>query len=215
MSNIGWEIENQYDILSQMISDIAERYHDEALALEKKVNEIYDEYANSDYETFSNETQGLDEILDKPYSLCFEARKILFCAIFSYFESMLYRINDFYDITKEKRRHIDKLLKVICDEYCNRYSSELIINKENWHIIYYKYRPLRNYYMHGKIYDEMSLVIAFAQSEEFINNKWCSNYEILSNDFLRDALDTIKGFLVNIEEAYGNKTREHWKLQSI
>ena len=102
MSNIRWEIEYQYEILSQMISDIADHYHDKAIALEKKVNEIYTEYANSDYETFSNETQGLDDVHDKPYSLCYEARKILFCAIFSYFESMLYGIIEFYKIPRAK-----------------------------------------------------------------------------------------------------------------
>ena len=66
-SNIGWEIENQYEILSHLIDDIAEHYQDEALALEKEVDEIYNKYANSDYETLSNETQGLDEVLDKWY----------------------------------------------------------------------------------------------------------------------------------------------------
>ena len=208
MSNIGWEIENQYEILSQMISDVADRYHDEAIALEKKVDETYNKYANSDYNTFSNETQGLDKVLDKPYSLCYEARKILFCAIFSYFESMLHGISDFYNVTKEKKRHMDKLLAVICDEFGNRFSSELIYDEEDWHTIYEKYRPLRNYYMHGIIYDEMSLVIAFAQSEASINDKSNGHYEILDDDFLRTALSKINGFLVNIEEAYDNKARE-------
>ena len=208
MSNIGWEIENQYDILSQMISDIAERYHDEALALEKKVNEIYDEYANSDYETFSNETQGLDEVLDKPYSLCYEARKILFCAIFSYFESMLYGIIEFYKIPRGKTNQICQLIELLCKEYKKRYSDHLLILEDEKQIICVQYRLLRHFYMHGALDRGMDLLISFAKAEESINNKWCGNYEILNNDFLRTALDKIKCFLISIEEAYDNKTRE-------
>ena len=111
-SDIGWEIEHQYEILSQLIDDIAEHYHDEALAVEKEVDEIYNKYSDSDYETFSNVTQGLDEVLDKPYSLCYEARKILFCAIFSYFESMLYGIISFYNIPRNGAQRISKLLEI-------------------------------------------------------------------------------------------------------
>lgn len=204
-SNIGWEIENQYEILSHLIDDIAEHYQDEALALEKEVDEIYNKYANSDYETLSNETQGLDEVLDKPYYLCYEARKILFCAIFSYFESMLYGIIEFYKIPRAKANQPGQLIDIICKEYEKRFSDPLALSEILKNFICYNYRPLRNYYMHGKIDKDMDLLIAFAKSDDSINDSWCSNYEIMDNDFLRNALNNIKDFLIGIDEAYSAK----------
>ena len=208
-SDIGWEIEHQYEILSQLIDDIAEHYHDEALAVEKEVDEIYNKYSDSDYETFSNVTQGLDEVLDKPYSLCYEARKILFCAIFSYFESMLYGIISFYNIPRNGAQRISKLLEIVCTEFEEKFSANLIIDEEVKNTIIDKYRPLRNYYMHGKIDRDVNLLIAYAKSEDSINDRMCGSYEIKDNDFLRKALNTTKDFLTEIDDAYTIKLREN------
>ena len=204
-SNIGWEIEHQCEILSQMIGDLAGHYQEEALAIKKNVDEIYDKFSNSDYETYSNETQGLDEVLDKPYSLCYEARKILFCAIFSYFESMLYGIIEFYKIPRAKANQPGQLIDIICKEYEKRFSNPLTLSEFFKNCICNNYRPLRNYYMHGKIDKDMDLLISFAKSDDSINDSWCSNYEIMDDNFLRNALNNIKEFLIGIDEAYSAK----------
>ena len=206
-SNIGWEIEHQYEILFQMIDDIAEHYHDEALNVEKEVDDIYNKYANSDYETFSNETQGLNEVLDKPFSLCYEAKKILFCAIFSYFESMLYGIIEYYKIQRKKANQPSQLINKICEEYDRRFSKQLSISKDIKNTICDKFGILRNYYMHGLIDRGMDRLITYAKSEDSINDGLCENYEIKDNEFLRKALDSIKGLLVSIEDAYNIKLR--------
>lgn len=138
-SNIGWEIENQYEILSQMINDIAEHYQNEVLTIKNEVDEIYKKFSDSDYETYSNETQGLDEVLDKPYSLCYEARKILFCAIFSYFESMLYGIIEYYKIPRGKANQPSQLIEKICKEYDTKFSKKLPISEDIKNTICYKY----------------------------------------------------------------------------
>lgn len=212
-SNIGWEIEHQYEILSQMIDDIAEHYQDEALAVEKEVNEIYKKYANSDYETFSNETQGLDEALDKPYSLCYEARKILFCAIFSYFESMLYGLINFYKIPIGGTNQIGQLIDKIKKEFENRYGGHLLFSESARQTICDCYRPLRNYYMHGNLNSvkDISLLECFAKTEDSINDRMCGNNEIKDNDFLRKALNNVKAFLVAIDDAYTIQLRESIK----
>lgn len=211
-SNIGWEIENQYEILSQMINDIVEHYQNEVLTIKNEVDEIYKKFSDSDYETYSNETQGLDEVLDKPYSLCYEARKILFCAIFSYFESMLYGIIEYYKIPRGKANQPSQLIEKICKEYDTKFSKKLPISEDIKNTICYKYSLLRNYYMHGLIDRGMDRLLAYAKSEDGINDGLCGNYEIKDNDFLRKTLGVIKIFLVSIEEAYGDRTKELWKL---
>ncbi len=42
MSSIGWQIETQYEIPSQMISDVAERYQREAIDLDQEALERYE-----------------------------------------------------------------------------------------------------------------------------------------------------------------------------
>ena len=59
--------------------------------------------------------------------------------------------------------------------------------------------------MHGKIDKDMDLLISFAKSDDSINDSWCSNYEIMDNNFLRNALNNIKEFLIGIDEAYSAK----------
>lgn len=216
-SNIGWEIENQYEILSQMIDDIAKHYQDEALAVQKEVDEIYNKYSDSDYETFSNETQGLDEVLEKPYSLCFEARKILFCAIFSYFETMLYGLILFYKIPIGGTNQIGQLIDKIKKEYDNRYGGCMLISESARQTICDCYRPLRNYYMHGSLNssNDRTLLQTYAKSEGCINDGLGGHYEIKDNVFLRETLGITKDFLVSIDETYGDKAREFCKLNTI
>ena len=206
-SDIGWEIEHQYEILSQLIDDIAEHYHDEALAVEKEVDEIYNKYSDSDYETFSNVTQGLDEVLDKPYSLCYEARKILFCAIFSYLESMLYGLINFYKIPIGRTNQIGQLIDKIKKVYDDWYGGILSIPESARQTICDCYRPLRNYYMHGSLNssNDRTLLKTYAKSEGCINDGWGGHYEIKDNDFLRNALNNIKDFLIGIDDAYSAK----------
>ena len=62
--------------------------------------------------------------------------------------------------------------------------------------------------MHGKLDEEMRLLISYAMKEPSINYGLCANYEIKDNDYLRIALNDIKGFLDGVENAYGDKSRE-------
>ena len=211
-TNIRALIEDQYEILSQMISDVAEHYHDEVSALEREVNEIYNKYANSDYETFSNETQGLGDVLDKQYSFCYEARKILFCAIFSYFESMLYGIISYYRIDRGKTNQIGQLIDKITNQYKKWFNEELVLSDDLNKRIRDFYRPLRNYYMHGVVdseTDKANLRTYIDSNSNFIGNY----HEIKDNEFLRCVLSESYSFLIDIEDAYVAKmTEKRWAV---
>lgn len=209
-SNIRVEIDAHFEILLQMIVDLADHYHSEEYAFDEKVNKIYEEASKYDYETYSDMTQGYGEIQDEYYLKTLEARKVLFCAIFSYCESMLYGIISFYDINKGRTNQFTQLVKKICEEYEKKYSEQMSLSSGKVLICDY-YRPLRNYFMHGEInpgkdYENLANLV---NMEEHLHYNWNKEIEITDNEFLKKSLDLIYEFLCRIDESYVEKVREN------
>ena len=214
-SNIGAEIDTQYEILLQMIEDLAGHYHEDECAFNERVDKIYEEASKYDYETYSDMTQGYGEIQGQYYRKSVEARKVLFCAIFSYFESMLCGIIKFYGIEKGRINQFDQLIVKLCKGYTRRFSAQLIL-PEGKDIACDYYRPLRNYFMHGELNPGKDLdnLEIFVDNEEDLCRNWNKDIEITDNGFLRRALTLTHEFLCTIDESFGKKVREEYNRQN-
>ena len=210
-TNIREEIDTQYEILLQMIADIADHYQDEAYRFKEEVYKIAEDNSDGDFNIKSSLLSNYDVPLERRFSLTYEARKILFCSIFSYFESMLYGLIAYFKIPRKKTNQLEQLIDKIAKEYVERYSEPLIFVGDKNRICDF-YRPLRNKYMHGHIgnpSDKVKLRL-YIEKEGSINSL-SGYYEIRDNKFLRDSLNRINTFLIGIEEAYCKKEIEnHW-----
>ena len=83
-TNIRAMIETQYGILSHMITDIADR--------------LARDNSDGDYEVYHKILNSFNDVEERSYCLMTESRKILFCAIFSYYETMLNEFVLYYKI---------------------------------------------------------------------------------------------------------------------
>lgn len=213
-TNVRAEIDTQYEILSQMIEDIADRYQEETMRLEECVNRMAEEDSDGDENIKHTIQRSFDTSLEKQYSFIFEARKILFCTIFSYFESMLHGLIDYYKIPIGKAKYVNQLVEAIKKEYEKRYSGCFPDYGYTETIICMQYRILRNFFMHGKLERDADkeLLRSYAISTSGIGWYEWDKYVIESNSFLVVALGRINGFLVRIEESYCMKEKEcNWK----
>ena len=206
------EIDTQYEILSQMIEDIADRYQEEALRFEQYIDKVAEEGSDGDRDIKFSIQRSFDNSLEKQYSLTFEARKILFCAIFSYFESMLYGLIGYYMIPRGRTNQVGQLIDKIGEEYLRRYSKALSFTSDT-NVLSNFYRPLRNMYMHGHIGNpnDKKNLRSYLEKENRVDlvSGYC---EIKSNTFLIDTLNIVNNCLVEIEEAYCKKERErNWR----
>ena len=213
-TNIRAEIDTQYEILSQMIEDIADHYQEEELRFEKYVDRTVEENSEGDEDIKRTILRNYDAPLEMQYSLTYEARKILFCSIFSYLESMLHGLKDYFKIPVEKPQYVKNLVKAIKGEYKERYSELFPDYGYTETIICSQYRILRNHFMHGELNKDADkeLLRSYALSDSGLRSYEWDKYVIESNSFLTIALDRINGFLVRIEEAYCKKEKEcNWK----
>ena len=213
-TDIRAEIDSQYEILSQMIEDIADRYQEDELRFEKFVDKMAEEDSEGDEDIKRTIQRSFDASLEKQYSLTFEARKILFCTIYSYFESMLHGLIDYYKIPVGGAKYVNQLVEAIKKDYKTRYSECFPDYGFTETIICTQYRILRNYFMHGKLKKDTDKELLRSYAFHVSGLVWYEwdKYEIESNSFLIVALGRINGFLVRIEEAYSNKEKEcNWK----
>ena len=213
-TNIRAEIDTQYEILSQMIEDIADRYQEDELRFEKFVDKMAEEDSEGDEDIKRTIQRSFDASLEKQYSLTFEARKILFCTIYSYFESMLHGLIDYYKIPVGGAKYVNQLVEAIKKDYKTRYSECFPDYGFTETIICTQYRILRNYFMHGKLKKDTDKELLRSYAFHVSGLVWYEwdKYEIESNDFLIVALDRINGSLVRIEDAYCTKERKcNWK----
>jgi len=208
------EIDTQYEILLQMIEDIADHYQEEECIVRNEIDKVYEEALNYDYETSSSMTQGYGDVLDNHHRLSAEARKILFCSIFSFLESMLYRIINIYKIKRHGERVLTKISNVITREYEKKYDEDIVFNEDSRNMIFSYYRPLRNFFMHGNVDDPLDRrnLLILPDIEHSIKRHDDLNFEITDNVFLFKVLNMVKAYLDSIEEAYNNKTKELWIL---
>jgi hypothetical protein len=208
-TNVRAEIDTQYEILLQMIEDVADHYQEEADSFEQYIYKMTNDNSDGDCDIKHSILRSFDESIEKQFSLSSEARKIMFCAIFSYCESMLYEIISYFKIPRKRANQIEQLIDKITKEYDKRYAE--IINLPNDRIICDFYRPLRNLYMHGQIdsVKEREYLRLFSEQDKRVSFPGC---EITDNYFLTDSLNIINNFLVFIEDAYCKKEKEcNWK----
>ena len=208
-TNIRAQIDDQNVNLLQMVSDIADHYHKETIDFEDEVNRFAIDNSEGDNEIYIDLRDSYSNEIIKKYSLLVEARKILFCSIFSYCESMLYGIIEYYSIPINNINKIGQLIDKIFEEYDKRFSEKLTVPDDIVNTIRNYYRPLRNHFNHYKISleNDKNNLRLFAEKENRLIVYDGMKYEIIDNSFLRDALNTVNSFLVEIEESYDIKTR--------
>lgn len=217
-TNIRALIETQYGILSQMIYDIDNHYQMSLQQINSDVQHIAEENADGDYDEYISIIRNFDYDVERQTALCIEARRILFCSIFSYYEKMLHGIVDYYNINSSAKC-ILQLYKAIQTEYKKRYADTINMNKECVDRVNNTYRWSRNYFIHGKLkryYDEeQNLVLHKLYARiDFLNGiEWRSDLdiEITDNTFLYNALNDIRLVLTSIEDAFSNKAQDEWK----
>lgn len=204
-TNIRAEIDDQFEVISQMIKDIAEHYQGELNNFENQVETICKEESGNEIEVYCSLTNDFAPEIDKRNSLCIEARKIIFCSIFSYFETMLYGVISYYNIQRGERGKVKQLIDIISSEYKKR-SSGQELELDNKNIIIDFYRPLRNLFMHGQLDNGMEKIKSHAAkfTEIAIKN---NHVEIINNSFLFNALQTIYRCLTEIDSKFALGSR--------
>ena len=97
-TNIRAMIETQYGILSQMITDIAYRYQTQLKQTEEEADRLARDNSDGDYDVYHTILNSFNDVEERSLCLMTESRKILFCAIFSYYETMLNEFVMYYKI---------------------------------------------------------------------------------------------------------------------
>lgn len=211
-NNIRASIETQYGILSQMVYDIDNHYQTELQQINNDIRHIAEENSDGDLDVYMSIVRNFDDQVDRQASLCVEARKILFCSIFSYYEKMLQGIADYYNISS-RARQVPQLYEAIQAEYNNRYADTINIAPKCVASTNETYRLLRNYFMHGNlsnIHDRNKLY----SSIDFVDEIKCYgnlDIEITQSSFLYKALDNIRLVLTSIEDNFSNKAQAEWR----
>ena len=97
-TNIRAMIETQYGILSQMITDIACRYQTQLKQTEEEADRLARDNSDGDYDAYHTILNSFNDVEEMSSCLMTKSRKILFCAIYSYYETMLNEFVLYYKI---------------------------------------------------------------------------------------------------------------------
>lgn len=202
-------IETQYIVILRMIDGIVE-YNNEALEVSTNyAREIAKNNSNGDNDVFHSILHNFDEQEDQQVAISRESRKILFCAIFAYYESMLNEILRYYNIIT-KATQVSQIIEAIEKEYKKRYSECLTVDTA---IVHDFYRILRNYFMHGTISPtdlaKIEMHIGVTYGIKAYGNQ---AIDITSDDFLSKSLENVKNVLTAIEGAFSRQVSEEWKM---
>ena len=211
-TNIRAMIETQYGILSQMIMDIAYRYQTQFKETEEENDRFAQENSDRDYDVYHSILNSLSVVEERSYCLMTESRKILFCAISSYYETMLNEIVLYYKIANNATQP-SQILDSILKAYKIKYGEEITCREEN--VVYANsiYRLLRNLYMHGSLSKEKDRCTLFnyAGITNGLKTFGIDTIVITDNDFLFKALDCFKSILVCIDDAFMQQLSEEQK----
>lgn len=199
-------IETQYEILSQMICDISSHYQKELQKIQNEAQQIAKENSDGDYETYLSILGGFTDIENIHIELLNECRKIVFCAIFSYYETMLNGLLRYYKISS-KAKQVGQIFDCILQTYKDRFSDvEIHINNE--YIVYLNQfcRLLRNFYMHGILSNDNDkyTLWSYVEKVDGIENN-IDTIIIQEDKFLFNTLDISKNVLVNIDNSFAKR----------
>lgn len=205
-------IETQYGILSQMIMDIAYRYQTQLKETEEENDRFAQENSDRDYDVYHSILNSLSDVEERSYCLMTESRKILFCAISSYYETMLNEIVLYYKIANNATQP-SQILDSILKAYKIKYGEEITCREEN--VVYANsiYRLLRNLYMHGSLSKEKDRCTLFnyAGVTNGLKAVGIDTIVITDNAFLYKALDCFKTILVCVDDAFTQQLSEEQK----
>ena len=123
-TNIRAMIETQYGILSQMITDIAYRYQAQLKETEEENDRFAQENSDRDYDVYHTILNSFNDVEERSSCLMTESRKILFCAIFSYYETMLNEFVLYYKIANNATQP-SQILDSILKAYKIKYGEEI------------------------------------------------------------------------------------------
>lgn len=196
-------IETQYGILSQMICDISSHYQKELQKIQNEAQHIAKENSDGDYEIYLSILNSFTDIEDVHIELLKECRKIVFCAIFSYYETMLNGFLRYYKISSNARQ-IGQIFDCILQTYKDRFLDDEI-HISNEYILYLNQfcRLLRNFYMHGILSNDNDKYTLFSYVEKVNGIENDLNTIIIREDrFLFNTLDIAKNVLVNIDNSF-------------
>ena len=145
-TNIRAMIETQYGILSHMITDIAYRYQTLLKQTEEESDRLAQNNSDGDHDVYHSILNSLSDVEERSYCLMTESRKILFCAIFSYYETMLNEFVLYYKIANNATLP-SQILDSILKAYKTKYGEEITCIEENVEYANSFYRLLRNLYL--------------------------------------------------------------------
>lgn len=211
-TNIRAMIETQYGILSQMITDIAYRYQVQLKETEEETDRLARDNSDGDYDVYHTILNSFNDVEERQSCLMTESRKILFCAIFSYYETMLNEFVLYYKIANNAKQP-SKILESILKTYKTKYGEEITCIKENVAYANSFYRLLRNLYMHGSLSEENDRCTLFnyAGVTNGLKTYGIDTIVITDNAFLFKALDCFKAILVCIDNAFMKQLSEEQK----
>lgn len=208
-TNIRAMIEAQYGILSQMITDIAYRYQALLKLTKEEDDRLARDNSDGDYEVYHTILHSFNDVEERSYCLMMESRKILFCAIFSYYETMLNEFVLYYKIANNATQP-SQILDSILKAYKIKYGEEITCIEDDVAYANSIYRLLRNLYMHGYLSDEKDrcTLFNFAGITNGLKTFGIDTIVITDNDFLFKALDCFKAILICIDDAFMNQLSE-------
>lgn len=212
-TNIRAMIETQYGILSQMITDIAYRYQVQLKGTEEETDRLARDNSDGDYDIYHTILNSFNDVEERQSCLMTESRKILFCAIFSYYETMLNEFVLYYKVVNNAKQP-SKILESILKAYKIKYGEEITCIKDNVAYANSIYRLLRNLYMHGYLSDDKDKCTLFnyAGVTNGLKTFGIDTIVITDNDFLFKALDCFKAILICIDDAFMSQFSEEQKL---
>ena len=159
--------------------------------------------SDGDYEIYHTILNSFNDVEERSYCLMTESRKILFCAIFSYYETMLNEFVLYYKIANNATQP-SQILDSILKAYKTKYGEEITCIEENVEYANSFYRLLRNLYMHGSLSKEKDRCTLFnyAGVTNGLKTFGIDKIIIADNDFLFKALDCFKTILVCVDDAF-------------
>ena len=214
-TNIRAMIETQYGILSQMITDIAYRYQTLLKQTEEEADRVAQNNSDGDYDFYHTILNSFNDVEERSSCLMTESRKILFCAIFSYYETMLNEFVLYYKIANNATQP-SQILDSILKAYKIKYGEEITCIEDNVEYANSIYRLLRNLYMHGTLLGEKDRCTLFnyVGVTHGLKAVGIDTIVITDNAFLYKALDCFKTILVCVDDAFTQQLSEEPQIRN-
>ena len=203
-SNHRAMIEDQFVILSQMTEEIKYNFDKRIDKIEQIAKEDAISQSDGDdiiFHSVLNNNSYQTEI-QKSYDMIIQARQIVFCAIYSYYETMLNRIIIQYSLPAQKNEKKDakSIIQFINKDLSSKTNDNFDINDT---FINDYCRLLRNHFMHGILSDikkqqELTELSEYYGSVEY----HISDAYIIYNSFITKVLKSIHNIIIYIDNAY-------------